>query len=245
MERPELYHGTDVRMIEMSEEERQHFFDACNLVIESIFPFYVPLLQFVKEKVKIGNETVYVNTITVLQQKYEKILDEKGGPYTYLNLYEKLKMIEWRNNNADLYQYQNLYLTSVKPKAFNYARSSYAGCELGLIAYQVIKGADIIGLDNFQPDKETKKAIDFIKEFGKEGNGRPVIVTLKDYDESALTHGNGKPLDQQIVELWHKKPEVDFIFRYNKVIDLTKCKIENVTEELYKKMKEEYKDYPF
>ena len=55
MERPELYHGTDVRMIKMSEEERQHFFDACNLVIESIFPFYVPLLQFVKEKVKIGN----------------------------------------------------------------------------------------------------------------------------------------------------------------------------------------------
>ena len=40
MKKPVLYHGTDARMIEMSEEERQHFFDTCDHVINALFPYF-------------------------------------------------------------------------------------------------------------------------------------------------------------------------------------------------------------
>ena len=152
MKNPLLYHGTDARMIEMSDGERQNFFDTCNLVIDKLYDYYIPLLKNEKIALNIGSQTIYT-TEPVLQIKYEKIFDEKVGSYAFWNLFEKLNMIDWKIKNNGLYQYQSLYLTSFKPKAMNYARRSYAGCELGLLAYQLIRGAEIIDFEDFHPDE--------------------------------------------------------------------------------------------
>lgn len=45
-----LYHGTDARMLEMSEAERKQYLADCNLAIDALFPFFKPLFQ--QEKVE-------------------------------------------------------------------------------------------------------------------------------------------------------------------------------------------------
>jgi hypothetical protein len=42
----ELYHGTDARIIEMSEEERVQYLQDCNLVIDALHPLFKPLLEW-------------------------------------------------------------------------------------------------------------------------------------------------------------------------------------------------------
>ena len=37
-----LYHGTDAHMVEMTMEERQEYFACCNLVINNLYPYYIP-----------------------------------------------------------------------------------------------------------------------------------------------------------------------------------------------------------
>jgi hypothetical protein len=239
MKKPLLYHGTDARMIEMSKEERQRFFDVCELVIDELYRYFIPLLKKEKVSLNIGLQTIYTDE-PILKIKYEKILDEKGGPYTYWNLYEKLCMIRWKIKDSGLYQYQSLYLTALKPKAMNYARRSYAGCELGLLAYQLIKGAEIINFEDFHHEEKLIKSIDYIKEFGKEGNEHPVIVTIEKYDKNGLTLENGNKLTADDLKMWHDYPDMDFTFRYNKPLDLSICKIEYLTEDLEKKIRKEY-----
>jgi hypothetical protein len=95
----ELYHGTDARIIEMSEEERVQYLQDCNLVIDALHPLFKPLLEWEKVETVRNGQTIYIYEYP-LKLKYEKVLNEKGGQFMYVNLFEKLTMIDARNNNA-------------------------------------------------------------------------------------------------------------------------------------------------
>ena len=233
-----LYHGTDARIVEMTIEERQQYIKCCNLVIDNLHPLFKPLLQQVLvEKVLNGNK-IYVNE-TLLETKYKELLNEKGGKYMYLNLSEKLMMLECRNNNVGLYQYNDLYLCAFKSTAMNYAQRSYAGGEIGLNAYRLIQGYDIIFSDTHKLEKNVSNAMDTIREFAKESNERPAIVTIEDVDINYLSFEDGRPFNE-----YHKEQKLerifkhDYKFRYTKPIELSQCVVEPLTEELFYKIKE-------
>jgi hypothetical protein len=235
----ELYHGTDARIIEMSEEEREQYLQDCNLVIDALHPLFKPLLVWEKVETVKNGQTIYVYEYP-LKLKYEKVLNEKGGKFMYVNLYEKLTMIDARNNNAGLYQYKDFYLCSTKRSAMSYAQRSYAGGETGLTAYRLIQGAEIIGFENMYQNPLVKQAAEKIKQFAKEGDERPAIVTIDNIDIQCLFHEDGKTIDKEDFEEWfEQRKEHQLKFRYTKTIDLSKCKVELLNKDLYKKIIEE------
>ena len=231
MDKLELYHGTDARIIEMSEEERVQYLQDCNLVIDALHPLFKPLLKWEKVETVRNGQTIYIYEYP-LKLRCEKLLNEKGGQYMFINLFEKLMMIDARNNNAGLYQYTDLYFCSSKIDAMNYARRSYAGGETGLNAYRLIQGAEIIGFENMYYDQKVKLAAEKIKEFAKEGNERPAIVTINEIDTDYLFNEDGKNIDKFDLYEWSKKHRIKF--RYTKSVNLKQCKIELLNKELYK-----------
>lgn len=238
MDRVILYHGTDARIIEMTELERKQYLDDCNLVIDSLHPLFKQLLEWEKTEKIVNGEKIYVYEYP-LKTRYEKILNEKYGQYGYINLLEKLSMINARNNNSGLYQYKNLYLCSSKRTAMNYSQRSYAGGETGLNAYRLIQGFDVIFANKQKLSKNVKAAVDKIRDFAKEGNERPAIVTIEDVDISCLTYEDGKPIVKEDLENRVKCRKQDMKFRYSKAVDLKECKIELLNEDLFKKIIEE------
>lgn len=77
--------------------------------------------------------------------------------------------------------------------------------------------------------------MDTIREFAKEGNERPAIVTIEDVDINYLSFEDGKPLDERKERLFKH----DYKFRYSKPIELSQCIVEPLTKELFCKIKEE------
>ena len=236
-----LYHGTDARILSMSKEERLQYKKECDLIIDTLYPFFQPLLKWEKTEIKVDGKTIFGYEYP-LKLKYGKILNEKGGMYMYQNLFEKLAMIDCRNNNAGLYQYDNLYLCSSKLGAADYASKSYAGGELGLIAYRLIQGADIINFENFRPNSNIKSIMDRIREFAKEGNEKPAIVTIENIDVDYLSFEDGKPIEKDNFAEWlEPRRKRQLKFRYTKPLELSECKVELYNKELYLKIKEEEK----
>ena len=236
-----LYHGTDARILSMSKEERLQYKKECDLIIDTLYPFFQPLLKWEKTEIKVDGKTIFGYEYP-LKLKYGKILNEKGGMYMYQNLFEKLAMIDCRNNNAGLYQYENLYLCSSKLGAADYASKSYAGGELGLIAYRLIQGADIINFENFRPNSNIKSIMDRIREFAKEGNEKPAIVTIENIDVDYLSFEDGKPIEKDNFAEWlEPRRKRQLKFRYTKPLELSECKVELYNKELYLKIKEEEK----
>ena len=178
-----LYHGTDARIIEMTNEERRQYLDDCNLVIDNLHPLFKPLLVWEKVEQVVNGEKRYIYEYP-LKLKYEKILNEKYGPYMYLNLLEKIGMLDARNNDSGFYQYKDFYLCALKSTAMRYAQRSYAGGETGLNAYRLIQGFDVIFSGKHDLDGDVMSAMDKIRDFAKEGNERPAIVTVEDIDIS-------------------------------------------------------------
>ena len=230
-----LYHGTDARIIEMTNEERKQYFDDCNLVIDNLHPLFKPLLVWEKVEQVVNGEKRYIYEYP-LKLKYEKKLNEKYGSYMYINLLEKIGMLNARNNNSGFYQYNNLYLCALKRTAMRYAQRSYAGGETGLNAYRLIQGFDVIFSGKQEIEGNVKSAMDRIKEFAKEGNERPAIVTIEDIDISNLTYEDGKPIDVKDLGKSEKWRAHDIKFRCLKPINLKECKMELLNEDLFKKI---------
>ena len=236
-----LYHGTDARILSMSKEERLQYKKECDLIIDTLYPFFQPLLKWEKTEIKVDGKTIFGYEYP-LKLKYGKILNEKGGMYMYQNLFEKLAMIDCRNNNAGLYQYENLYLCSSKLTAASYATSSFAGGEMGLIAYRLIQGADIINFENFRPNSNIQSIMNKIREFAKEGNEKPAIVTIENIDVYYLSFEDGKPIEKDNFAEWlEPRRKRQLKFRYTKPLELSECKVELYNKELYLKIKEEEK----
>ena len=219
-----FYHGTDARMIEMTETERQQYLDDCNRIIDYLSPFYLPLLEEVPCEIERQGQIIKIFK-TRLEVYYKDLLNEKGEQYLYENLYEKLNMLQWKNNNAGLYQYGDFYLTTNKRMALDYARRSYAGGEIALIAYRLIQGSDIINFADLNLDKDQIRIIERIKEFAKEGKECPVIVTFNNIDLSCLQNEDGTPLPIDDITIFSN-------YRYSKAQDLKWDIIENVNREL-------------
>ena len=236
-----LYHGTDARILSMSKEERLQYKKECDLIIDTLYPFFQPLLKWEKTEIKVDGKTIFGYEYP-LKLKYGKILNEKGGMYMYQNLFEKLAMIDCRNNNAGLYQYKNLYLCSSKLTAASYATRSFAGGEMGLIAYRLIQGADIINFENFLPNSNIQSIMNKIREFAKEGNEKPAIVTIENIDVDYLSFEDGKPIEKDNFAEWlEPRRKRQLKFRYTKPLELSECKVELYNKELYLKIKEEEK----
>ena len=112
-----LYHGTDKKLLDYSEEERIAIQKLCTQI--SDYCYYL----FLDDGLSIFSPTNYKI----------KRGSEIGDSWSYfLNAFQKY---DTRKKDSPLYQYDFLYLTGDRKKAENYARNANIMGEQGIVAY--------------------------------------------------------------------------------------------------------------
>ena len=179
---PFLYHGTDARIIRMSDDERKRYMNSCHSVVNYLWPFF---------------ETTYKENKTA---QYKEILSKVGDSNLYYNLLEKLAMVNLMRKDQQQYQYGDLYLTSRENTADNYSKRSFAGGEIGLIAYRMIQAAEIIGFDGLYNNSEVVADIEMVQRFSTIKN-EPVVLKIRDLEPSYLQTDTGEPIDWSSIKV--------------------------------------------
>ena len=191
-----LYHGTDKRMILMSEETREKYVGYCWSVIEYLSNVLLPFLEM--EQVEYIQDGVkeYISEYKIM--RFKSLMEEKGEKEFWTNFYQTLLLSEAvlnreENDSGMNFQYGDLYLTGDKNKAINYARRDFAGGELGLFAYRLIQGTEILGILHLD-SPEVEQNVNTIKMFA-ESEPQPVILQVSNIDYDCLLLESGKPVD--------------------------------------------------
>ena len=117
-----LFHGTDMALLQMTQNERAVLREDCGFVIDYLLPVYI----------NCGFENLSS------QEKHE-ILGTAHVPV--LNAFSKAGL---RQNCRSLYQYKNVYLTFDPYKAYIYAQNASVCGELGYIAHWLLYGIDFL-----------------------------------------------------------------------------------------------------
>lgn len=174
----ELYHGTDAKIVRMTEEERKMHKSYCKRAIEYLYPlfkekYYFDSLYFEVDKTNLDKETAHY-------------IDD------CLHCYRSML---WGNG---FFQYPDnvVYLTSLYKNAKDYAYRNFAGGELGYLAYYMCKAAQSVELPGFDPNSETATAIQYVMALGEQKR-EPIIFRLKvnqDLDLMYLRRENGEIL---------------------------------------------------
>lgn len=207
---PILYHGTDARIIAMSDNERHAYFNVCTEVKDYLWSIFKPYYENEMVETIIHGYKAFVQHLKI--ERYRDYIIEHSDEITWRNLYEKLMMCDSNERGSQLYQYGYLYLTGDMNKAKRYAFNSFAGGEIGSIAYRLIQGAEILGwIDN----EDIKKGIDTIKTFA-EAKATPIVIPVSDLDINYLFGEKGNPIVCQ--EEWYFKGGN---FRYTKEYTLS------------------------
>lgn len=220
-----LYHGTDARLIAMTESERCEYLSNCQKVIDYLWDTYKPYhLTYEDVETELNGNKAYVSR-SKLEIYYKNYITERSDENLWLNILDKLIILQIKEIGNQQYQYGDLYLTGDKNKAINYAYSSFAGGEIGLIAYRLIQGAEILGWIDADKQSDIYELIGKIKLFAT-SDPKPVVLKVKDIDVDKLLLDNGRPL----------KP-IDFTMmdclslRYTGDYDLSNSNVEYVSLE--------------
>ena len=205
---PYLLHGTDARIIRMAPDERNDYFSCCKLVIDHLWNLFKPLFSgYEKTDAVMDGKRISVETRKI--ERYKNLFDSQGKTTLYNNLIQKLWMIETSQSGNQQYQYGELYLTSNRMKAQDYALGSFAGGELGLIAHRLISAAELMKLDGMFLDKNVNSAIEKIEAFATDLDGRsPVIIKVPNIDPTLILTDEGKTID------WFSQKHIYQDFRY-------------------------------
>lgn len=166
-----LYHGTDAKMVRMTEDERHVFFDSCNTVIEKIAPI-------------------------IPQYELKKLQDlPETGNFWYRGIQDTIRCISSMKDGDMRYQYGHLYLTTNGLNAEHYARNSYAGGEFGRHAWCLINVLEYFD-NNLLKSLRIGDDIDRVKLFPS-SPAEPVVVSfaLKDLNLNYLRYDTGALVD--------------------------------------------------
>lgn len=196
---PILYHGTDARFVRMSKEKRMEYLNKCNKVIDYLWGVFQPLwtttevVEITLSNGKIGY--VPQKKIEIIASKFTS----KEERIVKNNFFESLSRVEaWKKGNAQ-YQYGDLYLTSLRETAINYARRAFAGGETGLNAYRLIEGAELLQIEGWNNNNDIIQTIaEIIQVIGTKDNDEPVVISIYDIDDDKLFADTGNVLDKGI-----------------------------------------------
>ena len=166
---PTLFHGTDAKIVRMEPEMRSKYKEDCILVLDYLYPFFE--MNAIDMKIMIG--------------------DEKCTKFPMF--WKAFCCIGGFKNGNTMYQYDNFYLTNIKSRAIDYAYSSFAGGELGMMAYVIYQAALKIGFKNWNPSTDVKSAAKRITNFAEQ-SPEPVLFSFEDIDVNYLKLENGDDL---------------------------------------------------
>lgn len=192
---PVLYHGTDLRIVLMTEEERKTFKEYCKKVFDYMWKLY---------------ENSYDE---ILSGKFKDIL----GVTKWHNLCNALTVCSANHNRNEQYRYDSFHLTTMKVKAENYARRAFAFGEIGLTAYRMYDAAILLKLSIKEIKEEANHVVRFATDYD---NIKPVVFEITDLDVDLLEVENFKSLQHFIDVFGDRLSDIDLIFHYYGKINL-------------------------
>jgi len=191
---PPLFHGSDAKIVRMEPEMRSKYKDDCILVLDYLYPF------FEMNPIDMG----------------KLIGDEKCTKYPMF--WKSFICLGGFKNENTMYQYEKFYLTNIKDRAIDYAYSSFAGGELGMMAYEIYQAALKVGFKNWNPSTDVKSASKRITDFAEQPP-EPVLFSFEDIDVNYLKLENGDDLTPSRINCLIKG-SVGRSYLYNKEMKL-------------------------
>ncbi len=168
---PPMYHGTDRKVLRMTDEQRTIYKKKCCHLIDNIYP--------VLRKRYRQNGSWEISKLGLGMKLESCVIDALG-------------CLDSRTNGNENFQYPDnvLYLHSYRGCADSYAVRSFAGGEIGYIAYFLCQAVINMSVSEFHLDEETENAMQKVLAFGNEGK-YPVVITLNNLDFKFLRNENG------------------------------------------------------
>jgi len=202
---PTLFHGTDARILRMSQNEVKAFKKSIQKSLDYLWQFYKPysLDNYHNEYSDKGKRYIMVREI----EKLKTILNDD----LYHSVYGAVSLNELRLNGRKQWQYDGLYLTNWDWQAWGYAKRASSFGELGLVAQILITGARKIQFNGWEPDSDTERAMNRIVAFS-EGKPEPVVVILDNLDLKHIKDEGGEDL---------KEGSMSRVFMYDSEINLS------------------------
>lgn len=191
-----LFHGTDLRILKMSKEERLKFKAECILAIDYMWQFIGPYNEdvTVKKILPVSPEPVYVRESRL--KELEPLLKDEKDHYIYNNLVTAVSCNELRLLGNSKYLYDYTYLTSTPHTAASYASSSWKFGEVGQIAYRFYQAIEKMRPAGWNPSDEIQSIIEKLLSFVND-KSEPVIVECYDYDLKYLFRDSGRPVNER------------------------------------------------
>lgn len=185
MKHTSLYHGTDARIVSMSDNERAAYKKGCLLVVDYIWDVF-------REEYDYHLMRNYRQPLG-----YDARTAEPWHPW--LRLVGAMNHIGGYKNGNQQYDYSSFYLTGLRNRAIDYARDAFAGGESGMIVYDFVKAIEIVKPSCWNPSGPILEAINKIMEFG-EATASPVLFRFDDLDFNLIETDSGEK-DPEAVSL--------------------------------------------
>lgn len=186
-----LYHGTDERLLRMSEEERQAYFKAVDTATDYVYT-----------KFKEGEFCQYDSIDGI--NKQVKSLHKEMDREQLLPLYSALYVTGAWIAGCRFLIFRKLCATNSRDKACEYALNSFAGGELAAKTFLLIKTAEYLRLPGYDPQGEAKAAIETVKDFADKKKAAPVLVRFEIDDPAQLEYQGGGEVDATQFDVWCK-----------------------------------------
>lgn len=208
---PTLYHGTDLRYVIMPDEIRKNYQAYCHVLIEALKGLYNPFIH-----------REYDHQMDFISEE-----QKKQNPQLVHRIQEAMNNL-FAMQFSEEWEYGDFYLTSNKHIACMYAYKSFAGGELGFTAYHLLKGAEFLGVDFTQSEKQDEP-IKFFKKMA-EGQPKPAIFSFDDLSLEHLQPAFGGSLQSYIKDGRIGVQE----FRYTRPVTLDPAKAELIDPDIKK-----------
>ena len=189
--KPTLFHGTDAKILRMPAEEIKAFRKSIVSVLEYLWQFYEP---YTKEHQHTEFNPRTKRNVLVDDIEYLKpVLDYDKNSSLYENVQYAIFINSRRIEGKKQWQYDDLCVTNWEPLAWNYAKRSYCFGEIGLVTYQLIKGAKAINFKGWNPNPEINRYIEEITAFA-ESEPEPVVIEINDWNITDVRDEGGECL---------------------------------------------------
>ena len=227
-----LYHGTDISMLEMSNEERIQYLSDCKLVIKALSTHCESVEAFQ------GNPADSAQSEEGVIEIHERFSGYWADPLLKFFRDSKYGLKENALDRFSKIEGREIYLTNTEFVAKEYARLAAMGGEMGLVAYSMIKKVEERQLNLI--DDGVEKEIARIKHFVEERKHEPVVIKVnrKDLDAAYLIHDEEIKNSLSMLDLYisagYCSDDLIHNFKYLKPIDFSKCEINNLEEALQK-----------
>ncbi|MCF0244767.1 MAG: hypothetical protein HUK06_08320 [Bacteroidaceae bacterium] len=146
--KPPLYHGTDLRILKMSKEERSVFKKGCISAIDYMWQFIKPYEEERWHTINIPTRSEPCKCFGNRLSELQPILQDENDQYLYLNVRDAILCNQCRLKNNSQYLYGYTYFTTDAAKVKRYAMRAYMFGEIGKIAYRLYKA-----IEKMQPEK--------------------------------------------------------------------------------------------